>query len=817
MERSEFLDESITDRWGTVCHAPAPAAAVLWTFEHEPSGPSETGWQLVGIAWPDPPKTKRSALPDLELDVDESWRTGDRQLDRTRGIVPAIVVAAQVPCREAARNPGLRVLDGSLARATLPPTGFAARLAVETAALEAATASSVALRRTDRIDIAPMAFTDTIRLLANGTAINRAALTQFSVSPDVLAPPVVGAGPSAGGALCASRLLASPLYDIGLPIVFGDKRREEDVAKQLAELGRKQGPLDDVILVHSGAIVGGRVLLLSFRELPANPTPQRGLLLRLLDKRGGELSRRVVTNADSVSVIGLPAHWTDVNGPWSDPVSHVVSQASQLQSQGYFPYLIELGKFDQLDRIEIGVLHQADAPAAKKREQAGRPYFVAALEFTRWGERTREQWDEQQIKRNREVLEQLLGPDSGDVALLAPDELYRLRTTVNVTTRDKDGNQGDGGNQVRDFWFRTDAASPKSLEPWMLCTLPCADEAQYFGEEHVKLVFGTNDVDKLWGAYGKELRVRLKAASFAQVNEPGIVHPVPIVHESVSVAGIQPLLANVGASVMSPFEGALVDGLAEFGPCIPVDVDRSRHSELTVPIPLAPYTDYVLDIEAVAVGAPPNTVGERVLRRHFSTGAFRTFEDFAATFQGVLTEHRFAAVGAMQAIFAAPAFATRDPQGPELDQALISAGLEPMAVPKKPRIIVFWEQVDPLVTPQPVALMIDASEPIRRSRRLPSEESSGDAPPTKRWKLTQQIWLDLVDATDSVAATSKMLWAPGNQRVLVQLGANSRAKRLRMAIERKAFTEPYLDGAGATPTNFVIVDEPLAHAPWEEL
>lgn len=815
LERSEFLEENITDRWGTVCHPAAPASPVLWTFEHEPSGPSETGWQVDGIAWPDPPNTKRSAPPDLELAVDELWRTGNRQLDRARGIIPAVIVATQVACRPAARNSNVLGIDvGAARRAALPAGGFAARLAVETAALTAATAPSRGLRRADRVDFRPTAFADTVRQIANGTAINRAALSQFSVSPDL---PPLSVGPAAGGALCASRLLASPLYDIGVPIVFGDKRQENEVDRQLVQLRRKQGALDDVLVVHSGAIVAGRILLLSFRELPSNPTPQRSLLLRLLDKRGGEISRRVVTNADSVSIVGLPAPWTDPSGPWCDAVAHVVAQAAPLQTEGYFPYLIEIGKLDQLDRIEIGVLHQPDAPAAKKREQAGRPYFVAALEFTRWGELTREQWDDLQSHRNRDVLEKLLGPDSGDVALLAPNELYRLRTNVHVTARDKDGNTSDGGNQTRDFWFRTDAESPKSLEPWMLCTLPSGEEAHYFGEEHVKLVFGTNDVDKLWGAYGKELRVRLKAASFTQVNEPGIVHPVPIVHDVIGLGGVQPTLANVRASVMSPFEGALVDGLAQFGPCIPVDVDRSRHSELTIPIPLAPYTDYVLDIEAVAVGAPTSTVGERVLRRHFSTGAFRTFDDFAATFQGVLTEHRVAAVGAMQGVFAAAAFATRDPQGPELDQALIGAGLEPMAVPKSPRIIVFWEQADALATPQPVALMIDASEPIRRMRPLPSEESSGDSPPTKRWKLTEQVWLDLVDASDSVATTTKQLWAPGKQRVLIQLAAGSRGKRLRMAIERKAFSAAYLDGAGATPTTFVIVDEPLAHAPWEEL
>ncbi len=823
LERSQFLEENITDRWGTVCHDAAPAAAVLWTFEHEPTGPSETGWKVMGIAWPDPAKTKRSEAPNLDLDVTERWRTGDRQLDRLRGIVPAIIIGALVPCQQkpptgVAGTTAVGVATGNVLTAAAA-SGFANRLAVERSALAAATAPAISLRKNDRLDVSPVAFADTIRQLANGVAINRAALSNFGADVAVLGADttanIASPASSTPPRRCNSRLLASPLYDIGLPIVFGDKRRTREIEKQLKKLGVEQGPLDDVIVLHTGAIVDGKILLLARRELPSN-NASSSLVLRFLDAQGFEIGRRVVTNADSVSVVGVPPHWVDAAGPWLDPITHVAGQAAQLQGQGYVPYLIKLDKLVKLDRIEIGVNHMGDAVKAKARERLGRPYLVAALEFTRWGEVTRQDWDQHQVKRNRDVLEQLLGPDSGDMALLAPNQLYHLRTTVAVKARDKDHNVTDGGSQTQDFWFRTDAQSPKSLEPWMLCTLPAADEAHYFGKEHVKLVFGTNDVDKLWGAYGKELRVRLKAASFAQVNTPGIEHPVPLVHQ-LGGGGIQPSLGAVKASVMSPFEGALVDGLGAFGPCIPVDVDRSRHSEMTIPIPLEPYTDYVLDVESVDVGAPKGTVGQRVLRRHFSTGAFGTFDEFAAAFQGVLTEHRHAPTGAIQGIFATPAFASRDPQGPELDQAMIAAGLEPMAVPKDPRIVVFWEQPNPANPPQPVAVLIDASEPMQRTRLLPKEESSGDSPPTKRWKMMEQVWLDVVAASGGVATVTKTLWAPGKQRALIQLGASARGQRLRLAIERKAFTAPYLDGASATPLDFVIVDEPLAHAPWEEL
>jgi large repetitive protein len=205
------------------------------------------------------------------------------------------------------------------------------------------------------------------------------------------------------------------------------------------------------------------------------------------------------------------------------------------------------------------------------------------------------------------------------------------------------------------------------------------------------------------------------------------------------------------------------------------------------------------------------------LRRQFSTGAFSDYDDFAATFQGVATEHRFAPVGAMQGIAATPTFIARDPQGAELDEAMRAAGLEPMPVPKSPRIVVFWEQANPAATPQPVAVLVDASEPMRRSRSLPEEVTSTDPVPTKRWKMTDQFWLDLVLASGGTASVTRTIWSPGNQRALVMLDAGSRGKHLRMQLRRKAFTAAYLDGPSATDTDFVVLDEILAHAPWEEL
>ena len=65
----EALTTQVDHRWGTVCDPPAPPAPALWTFDHQAIGPRPPGWNLHGVAWPDPPGTVRTAPVNARLDV----------------------------------------------------------------------------------------------------------------------------------------------------------------------------------------------------------------------------------------------------------------------------------------------------------------------------------------------------------------------------------------------------------------------------------------------------------------------------------------------------------------------------------------------------------------------------------------------------------------------------------------------------------------------------------------------------------------------------------------------------------------------------
>ena len=104
LERSTDLTAIVDGTWGSVCDPVAPPAAVLWTFCKQPLGPSGSGWELHGDAWPDPPGTARKTPVDVDLEVDEPRRGPvDAQLEalfghtQAGGSQPARVIGPRYP------------------------------------------------------------------------------------------------------------------------------------------------------------------------------------------------------------------------------------------------------------------------------------------------------------------------------------------------------------------------------------------------------------------------------------------------------------------------------------------------------------------------------------------------------------------------------------------------------------------------------------------------------------------------------------------------------------------------------------------------
>lgn len=820
IEYTEKLVETVTDRWGTVCSPAAPAAEVLWTFLHEQLGPSATGWDLEGVAWPDPPGTQRSTPPATSLHVGERWRTGDPQLDALRGVIPAIVIGSTVRCARPdprPQRPAIHEILGTTLAAHVPHE--VPRSPAFLAKAEAATAGLDAL--TERAEAA--SFDHVLTRTTLGVEVPaphwHLALQSLGLT-GVDLPPVA----SSRQGVCPVKALEAPMLDSGLATNFGDKATRRTLAA--AGIKNEKRDLYDVVQLHTGAYEELGLLLLVPRGIAAS----KRLVVRTLDGAGAETDRVVVSSSDLLAAgTALPPEWVDPAGPWAGDVDDLVNWGNTTPN---LPAYIRVPPTKDPDAIvEIGLTTPSSASGpglsthvdATSKGAVKPRYFVAAIGMVSAAEAARHDWDQQQIDRDKDIVTNAVGPASSDHALLEPDSRYRIVVEYFATRKSDNETLGDPAHpQSQTFWFRTDTIAadpadstrlvytdtpdtvPVRLDPWTMMTMPDDNEKGWFGREKLHIVFNTHDVDRFFGAHGKELRLRLEAANGDHPEGTGTTpHPLPINATT---------LIPIAATLLSPWDRALAEAVDRGEPhCVDVDETRVQHSEVQFDIPLHSFMEYILDVELVNQGAAESARGPRVFRRHFTTGGFGTIEGFAWSVSSVLRTARSSPVDAFATMLSTLG---AHPQGSAVDGHLAGYQIEPLGVPDHPQVVVFWQQAG-AADPQPAAIMIDATEPLSRSRNYPhdiTDTTVPDAP--KRWILEPREWLTLRGGGDP-GAVAGIVYAPGDQRAFVVLAPNARGQHVTVDLVSQAMPDlPFLD-EGEHAYN--LVDVTLDHAPWEEV
>ncbi len=781
---SKYLDEMIAEQWGTVCQPAAPATSIFWTFLRSNLGVSASGWNLNGIALPDPPGTISSTPPDTAIHVSERWRSGDALADQLRGIVAAQVEGSAVACPDrdpfgnpdGPRNPLGNANRGGVFAGINPITAIRGGESLETTSLQSLTLS------------------DALASFASGEAVGRADLLNLSLSDTRAA--------SNGQGGCFARVLASPVLDNGEPVAFGNPTRKDLVAAGWEKAKFRPGPLDDAVVFETGAFEFARFYL----WIPERLLRSGAIVVAASDGDDNFFDQHIVTSDDLLPPLSFPPAWNDASSPWHRSVVLVTEMLPT--RKGYVGVFVQIKGGAKADRVQIGATRES---RRIRQTITARPFYVAAFEARRTAEVQRFDYDDSQQTIKQGTLEKALGLDSADNALLLADQTYQIRVTWNVNIQkpapDTHPSGGTPGADIKQsFWFRTDNAPPARLDPYVLVGLPGEGEKHFFASEPVRVVFASNNLVLLFDAYGKKLQARLRPASFRPVEPPpGVKHPHPL--DSTT-------LVPVKAAILSPWEDAVQSAIQ--GSCVPVKGERVRHSMVTIPIPLDLYTDYLLDIEMLDKSAPDGSPGTRIWRETFTTGGFRSLEEFAQSFQIVRVGHRgvhSADNGKLQAI--GTNFASRAPQGHEFDTALQNAGLDALPVPKAPQALVFWESSGG--APQPVAILLDASEPMQRSRPIPTEIFDSTLAAAKHFEMVDTRWLDIAQAAGGDDIVDKIVVAPGGQRALITLKNGARDKHLKLAFKRIAQTAPYLDGAAATDSFVPVLDVQLANAPWEEI
>lgn len=787
---SKFLDESVKEHWGTICDPAARPAPVLWTFVNEIIGPSETGWGLNGLALPDAPGSLRSTLPDLSLRVTERWRCGIGSIDNLRGIFPAVVEGSPVPCS----TPGRPPVNHNEPRPVPDRVTNTLQFDNPIAAIRGTTDR-------EAVPFQQLTLTDIVQRFATGQSVSRSVLSS-ALLPQGSNPN----RPDVGRFKCFAKALASPVFDEGEMIAFGPEEFIPDIKQAWQSQNFRPGPLDDAIVLHTGEFEFARLFL----YVPARFLQLQAVLVAASDDKDNFADQHIVGASDLIPATGFPPYWLDPASGWSNHVL-LLNELVALKSPDYVGVFVEVRGGGNATLVQVGA-----TPASRPMRQriSHRPFYIAAIEVLRQSEVERSDFDNSEQKKKQHTITSALGLDSADNALLAKNSTYQIKVSYEVEQEKRPPGGGEPTNKSKSpgsesFWFRTDDDPPPRIDPWLLARAPAEGELHVFAADPVKIVFGTNNLHLFYDAYGKKLQARLKPSSFKPVVPPaGLTHPLPL--DATTIKAVK-------GGVFSPWEQAVRELAESALPCIPVEVDTFRHSILTIPIPLDLYTDYVLDIEMLDKSAADGTVGQRVYRHNFSTGAFFTLNEFGATFMTERVRHRGVAaddVGKLQAIgakFVKPAV----PQGSEFDQAWQDAGMEALPVPKSPRVTIFWEPGTAL--PQPVAILIDASEPMFRSRVIPEQVTDGGLAAAKRFEMVNKTWLELAEQAGGDAIVSSVIPAPGGQRALVLLAPGARSKHVKLALHRIVFPKAHLDGETAVDEFVTIVDSVLDHAPWEEV
>jgi len=498
------------------------------------------------------------------------------------------------------------------------------------------------------------------------------------------------------------------------------------------------------VIVESGPVERGIVLLAMTPKLAGS----RLVVLRAFDQKNNLLREDPVVSLPHKTVISgadLPPEWTSPTSPWASDISKVIAflhVREPLLVQTLVVYKPPAGTV----RFEIAVSKRplGELPPA---------VLLCAIELLRTAETIRQTHDDGARTSEINTIEGAL--DAGRPRpLLAPNTRYTISVTYSADSRQaKQGggfDESDGAPQTQRFTFLTDSAAPARLDPWVLAATPNDGQPFHFADDPVRVVFNDASVVQLFAAYGKNLR--------AVVRKSNGKHPAD---EPPLSPGA---LRAVPGMILTPYEDTLRQAIGTLRlHCIHVPPSES-HQVFTVPVPLDRATAYTLEIQTQ--DPPPPGIGPRVPLFHiaFTTSRFRTSAELAQVMRAGRTTHR---------ALSSPIPALPDaPSDKQLEDALISAGLDALPPAGQPGFAYLWQASG--VSFVLAAILIDSPEPLWRYRPEPTLlTESSDAGDIKHWALAPTAWLEIVESGTSAAA--RFVSSPGGARTLmfVSPGATS--------------------------------------------
>jgi hypothetical protein len=516
--------------------------------------------------------------------------------------------------------------------------------------------------------------------------------------------------------------------------------RKTDVLQLTPELKKHLAsrPDDRWIVLNTGRATEVQLLL----AVPPALLTAGLLLLEQLDATGALLGATAVPDLSPTTVTGvisgLPAEWLDPTGPWETHVRPAAQFLAEPEFAALTRLLVTIKPQEDCDRLRLRV-----APTAPVVDPPG--VLIGVAEVCPAIEQTRAGTDEEVKQGQIETLIDYLNRGAV-VPLLAPSQTYTLTVRYDVSARLEGGQPAPQGSRTERFRFKADSQPPARLDPWVLGTAPDDGERHHFTADPVKLVFNDLAILQLYAAYGRKLRFVLRSAD-------GV--PIPT-HE---IAALDPVEAGLTSPYREFLEAMIAAGEL---PCAG-SAAADMHGSWTSPVPLRPLMDYTLEVETDPAPAVTADASTPLFRRAFTTSRF----DSVAALVDDLKVRRVRHRAITAPITGLPSASGVEQASDETVQAaLIAAGERALPSPRESGIVVYWLKRGGANTFSPHAILIDAAEPLWRSRQEPALETvPGQLDPAyKRIVPATVPAMQLAESGSS--AIARFVRSPGGTRTL---------------------------------------------------
>lgn len=626
--------------------------------------------------------------------------------------------------------------------------------------------------------------------------------------------------------LIGARALAAP-HERALPKPSDELKELDAVVLRLRQQVDEVGLLD-VLTLNAGEATHVRLLV----NLAGNLLKFGQLVVRPLGADGSPTGPDIPITAAMLTT-PVPAQWTDPTFPGAQDAALAIAYAHRRAQLGWVAAVLDADLPKATVTLMLGV---SEATVEQMRFLVAPSYVVCAVELALVAESERAQADTTDADDAQITIGTATTSDPRTRALLAPGTTYTV--TIDYSWQGRhvgDTTPVNDGTATQSFSFSTNASAPDTLEPWLLYTFPSQGEKFHFTAEAPVVCFASDDVDQLVGAYGHTL----------------YTHVVPARTDLQRTSAPLGELATVAGVVLSTFEHTLqrlaagTDSRPPSLPCLVVD-PGPRHGKATIDAPLDRSCDYTLDLTYDQTATVPavGTLSHSLMHRGFSTGSYSTPTELAAAIASQMLEHR--SVASSVATFAA---LTDTPSDTDLDAALATLGLGAIAPPRGARLVLLWEQQTVVVGPAtlgghlppfppfphkpphvttvvrtvPVAILIDAPEPVWRTRSAPVEHT--DTPTgTSWWELGTQDWLTVgqapigeLGAPNRVPLTRVIRNDAGTRLVCVlgPLPGGPVTPEVHIALDREVDASGLLDDPGVSATHDTLVQLQVVRPPWE--